>query len=81
MVEVKSSFAALGNVSLTATEYQAASEYRDSYVLALVERMDSISPSLYMIQNPVEALQIEERISASYMIARAEWLQAADGIA
>ena len=78
MVEVKSSFAELGAVSLTPTEYQAAQEYGDNYVLALVEHMGSISPNLHMIQNPVQVLQIEERMSASYVIARAEWQQAAD---
>ena len=79
VVEVKSSLGALGAVSLTPTEHQAAQEHSDSYVLALVEHMDSVSPRLRMIQNPVAALEIEERMSASYVIARAEWLRAVDG--
>ena len=79
VVEVKSSLGALGAVSLTRTEYQAAQEHSDSYVLALVEHMDSVSPRLHMIQNPVAALEIEERMSASYVIARAEWFRAVDG--
>jgi len=79
VIEVKSSLGALGSVSLTPTEHQAAHEYRDCYVLALVEKMDSDSPRLHMIQNPVAVLQIKERISASYVIARAEWLRAASG--
>ena len=37
---------ALGAVSLTPTEHQAAQEHSDSYVLALVEHMDSVSPRL-----------------------------------
>ena len=78
VVEVKSSLGALGAVSLTPTEHQAAQEYSDSFVLALVEHMDSVSPRLRMIQNPVAALEIEERMSASYVIARAEWLRAVD---
>ncbi|MCY3879565.1 MAG: DUF3883 domain-containing protein [Rhodobacteraceae bacterium] len=81
VVEVKSSVAALGAVSLTPTEYRAAQEHGDSYVLALVEHMDSVSPRLRMIQNPVAALQVEERRSASYVIARAEWLRVADRVA
>lgn len=81
VVEVKSSIATLGAVSLTPTEYRAAQEHRDSYVLALVEHMDSDSPRLRMIQNPVAALQVEERMSASYVITRAKWLRVADGIA
>lgn len=79
VIEVKSSLDALGAVSLTPTEYQAAQEYGDSYVLALVEHMGTDSPRLHLIQNPVAALQIDERMSASYVIARAEWLQATDG--
>ena len=79
VVEVKSSLGALGAVNLTPTEYQAAQEHSDSYVLALVEHMDSVSPSLHMIQNPVAVLEIEERMSASYVIARAEWFRAVDG--
>ena len=79
VVEVKSSLGALGAVSLTRKEYQAAQEHSDSYMLALVEHMDSGSPRLHMIQNPVAALEIEERMSASYVIARAEWFRAVDG--
>ncbi len=79
VVEVKSSLGALGAVSLTPREHQAAQEHSDSYVLALVEHMDSDSPRLRMIQNPVAALEIEEHMSASYVIARAEWLRAVDG--
>jgi len=79
VIEVKSSLGALGAVSLTPTEYQAAQEHGDSYVLALVEYMDTDSPRLRFIQNPVAVLQIDERMSANYVIARAEWLQATDG--
>lgn len=81
VVEVKSSIAELGAVSLTPMEYRAAQKHRDSYVLALVEHMDSVSPRLRMIQNPVAVLQVEERMSASYVITRAKWLRVADGIA
>ena len=81
VIEVKSSLRALGTVSLTPTEHQAAQEYGDSYVLALVEHLNSDSPRLRMVQNPVATLRIDERMSASYVIARAEWLRAADGYA
>ena len=70
VVEVKSSIAALGTVSLTPTEFRAAQEYSDSYVLALVEHTDSVSPRLRMIQNPVAVLQFEERESVRYVITR-----------
>ena len=78
VIEVKSSVGALGAVSLTPTEHQAAQEHGDSYVLALVEHMDSDSPRLRMIQNPVATVEIEERMSASFVISRAEWLRAAN---
>ena len=78
VVEVKSSLGALGAVSLTPTEHQAAREHGASYVLALVEHLNSASPRLRLVQNPVATLHIEERMSASYVITRAEWLRAAD---
>jgi hypothetical protein len=76
MVEVKSSLGRLATVNLTSTEYQAAEAYGDNYVLALVENMDSNSPNLRMVQNPVEHLIINEQESTSYTITRAEWLRA-----
>ena len=78
VIEVKSSLGTLGAVSLTPTEHQAAREHGDSFVLALVEHIDRDSPRLTMIQNPVANLTIEERMSASYVISRAEWLRADD---
>ena len=81
VIEVKSSLGALGAVSLTTTEHQAAQKHGDSYVLALVEHLNSDSPRLLMVQNPVATLRIVERMSASYVIARAEWLRAAAGYA
>ena len=79
VVEVKSSLGALGAVSLTPTENLAAQEHGDSYVLALVEHMDSDSPCLHMIQNPAATLEMEEHMLASYVISRAEWLRAGGG--
>ena len=77
VIEVKSSLGNLGAVNLTPTEYQAAQEHGDSYFLALVEKMDSPSPRLWMIQNPAENLEIEAQNSTRYVISRAEWLSAA----
>lgn len=75
VIEVKSSLNALGTVSLTPLEYQAAQEHGESYVLALVENMSSESPQLRMIQNPVAKMTIEKRETSSYVITRAEWLR------
>ena len=79
VVEVKSSLRALGAVNLTPTEYLAAQEHGDSYILALVEHMDSDSPCLHMIQNPAATLEMEEYMLPSYVITRAEWLRATGG--
>lgn len=79
VIEVKSSLGALGAVNLTPTEHQAAQEHGDSYVLAIVEHMNSDSPRLRMIQNPVAVLEIEERQATSYVISHAEWLRASEG--
>ena len=76
VIEVKSSVGELGTVILTPAEYRAAREHADSYVLALVEHMDSDSPRLWMIQNPFANLEIGERPATSYVISRAEWLRA-----
>ena len=76
VVEVKSSLGILGAVSLTPTEHQAAQEHGESFVLALVENMASNSPQMWMIQNPVAYLRIEELKSVSYVITRAEWWRA-----
>lgn len=79
VIEVKSSLGEHGAVSLTPTEHLAAQEHSDSYVLAVVEHMNSATPRLHMIQNPAAVLEIEERQAASYVISRAKWLHAAEG--
>lgn len=79
VIEVKSSLGVLGTVSLTPPEYRAARQHGDNYVLALVEHMDSASPELSMIQNPVSNLEIAERLTTNYTIARHQWAGAAGG--
>ena len=41
VIEVKSSLAAMGSVTLTSMEYEAALQHADSYVLAVVENMEA----------------------------------------
>ena len=77
VVEVKSSLKDLGLVTLTPTEYKAAQKYHNNYFLALVENIGSNSPQMWMIQNPVANIKIEEHASTSYHITRAEWLRVA----
>ena len=78
VIEVKSSLGALQTVVLTPVEYQAAREYGENFILALVENMESESPHLKMIQNPVKRIAISERAATSYLITRAEWRRVAD---
>ena len=77
VIEVKSSLGALGAVSLTPTEYQAAKHYGESYVLALVESTESDAPIVRLIQNPLANLTIERRTSTTHVISRIAWLRAA----
>lgn len=73
VIEVKSSLTTLGTVSLTSIEYQAAQEYSDNFILALVENLGSDTPKLWLVQNPIKDLAIEERTITSFTITRAEW--------
>jgi len=77
VIEVKSSVGQLGAISLTETEFRAATEHGENYVLALVERLESDSPSLRLIENPANRLNIVERASKAYTVSRTEWLRAA----
>ncbi|MCB9861706.1 MAG: DUF3883 domain-containing protein [Phycisphaeraceae bacterium] len=77
VIEVKSSLANLGEITLTPTEYEAARHHRESFVLALVENLGGSSPQLRMIQNPLESVQVERRDIVSYAVSRAEWIRAA----
>lgn len=76
VIEVKSSVGQLGAITLTDNEYRAAVEHGENHVLALVERFDSDSPALRLIENPAETLNIIEKTSTTYTVSRAEWLQA-----
>ncbi len=75
VIEVKSSVGQLGAITLTENEYLAALEHRENYVLALVENLDSDKPSLRLIENPAETLQIVERSATTFTISRSEWVR------
>ena len=76
LIEVKSSTGTLGSISLTATEYRAAQEHGPHYVLALVEHLGSDTPRLHMLADPANNLEIRERQTTDYTIARRTWTQA-----
>lgn len=77
VIEVKSSVGQLGTITLTENEYRAAKEHGPNYYLALVENLDSDKPTLRLIENPAQALEIVERLAKTFTITRAEWLGAA----
>lgn len=79
VIEVKSSVGSLGAITLTENEFRAAEEYGENFVLALVERLDSDSPILRLIENPAATLDIVERASTTFTISRNEWLRAVQG--
>lgn len=73
LVEVKSSLGELSTVTLTKTEYRAAKENKDNYFLALVEKLDTEHPTITIVPNPINNLNIETRKTTSYTIPRSEW--------
>ena len=77
LVEVKSSVARHGAVTLTRSEYLAAKEHGASFVLAIVEDMATDSPRLTMVQDPANAANVSEQSTVSYRIKREDWLRAA----
>lgn len=76
LIEVKSSLEKLGTISLTPTEYHAAIEHGQNYILALVENMNSHSPSITFLQNPAGKINIIKTTTLSYTISRKQWKEA-----
>jgi len=77
VIEVKSSFGQLGSITLTELEYQAARHYGENYLLAAVEHVGTETPLIRLIQNPVQALLIQERTTREYHVAHRSWVDAA----
>jgi hypothetical protein len=75
--EVKSS---LGSCSptLTAREWQKATEHGSDYWLAVIEnfQLEAQNP-IYWIPNPATNCQARESIVTQYLIARGSWIEAA----
>ncbi|MBI4483102.1 MAG: DUF3883 domain-containing protein [Acidobacteria bacterium] len=72
LVEVKSSFHGLGPITLTRLEHEAAKEYGQNYILAIVENVSEV-PTVRFIQDPVRTLKIQKRTTREYHIARDAW--------
>jgi len=77
LVEVKSSVARHGAVTLTRSEYLAAKQYGASFALAIVEDMATDSPRLTLVQDPANAAKVSEQSTVAYRIKRKDWLRAA----
>ena len=62
-IEVKAR-AGLGAVTLTQNEWFKAHQFKSDYFLYVVLNAAAIKPELYIIQNPAEQTQPEEKIEA-----------------
>lgn len=72
LIEVKSSTGILSVLELTETEMTAASEYKESYVIAIVENLES-SPEIHYVHNPSQTLALQEVLSKHFKSSRSEW--------
>lgn len=70
-VEVKSSIS-FTSLSLEASEWRAAQEYQDAYVLAVVDFYGSSKQRIWYVRNPVASATPTERAGVTYKFARAE---------
>jgi hypothetical protein len=75
VIEVKSSIAQMGVISLTSTEYKAAQQYGDNYILAIVEHIGTDTPKLTLIQNPQKQLSFQVKDTTMYCVAREVWIK------
>lgn len=73
VIEVKSSVGPLSSIRLTKKEFEAARQYGENFVLALVENLASDKPKLYLIEDPAEKLIIREQSETVHVIPRTEW--------
>jgi hypothetical protein len=77
VIEVKSSYAELGALTLTELEYQAARHHGRNYVLVTVEHANSDNPVVRIIEDPAQSLRLEERTTREYHSGRNSWTRAA----
>lgn len=72
-IEVKAR-ALTGDIALTPNEWFKAKRFRHQYWLYVVEGAGTPNPTLYLIQNPAESLEVVERIeSVRFIIKEKEW--------
>ncbi|MCS7200113.1 MAG: helicase-related protein [Caldimicrobium sp.] len=72
-IEVKAR-AQTGDVALTPNEWFKAKRFKEQYWLYIVENAGTSNPTLYLIQNPAESLQVTEKVeTVRFIIKQEEW--------
>ena len=73
VVEVKSSVADMSTITLTRLEHEAAKQYGNSFVLALVDQLGTGTPRVRWIQNPFSKLSISCFKVVQYTVNKSDW--------
>lgn len=73
VIEVKSSLKAMGDVTLTDTEHDAASTYKENYILAIVENAHDENPSVLFISNPMQRIKAVESDVTCHRLRQGDW--------
>lgn len=78
-IEVKSSQGQMSSLTLTAAEFQAARQYREHYLVFIVEEIDQPSQSIWVVQNPAQRIPTlnTPKQTVEHRAARSSWLGAA----
>ncbi|MDW7973118.1 MAG: DUF3883 domain-containing protein, partial [Thermodesulfovibrio sp.] len=72
-IEVKAR-AMTGDIALTTNEWFKAKRFKEQYWLYIIENAGTSNPTLYLIQNPAENLQVTEKIeTVRFIIKQEEW--------
>ncbi|MCS7216041.1 MAG: DUF3883 domain-containing protein, partial [Thermodesulfovibrio sp.] len=72
-IEVKAR-AMTGDIALTTNEWFKAKRFKEQYWLYIIENAGTSNPTLYLIQNPAESLQVTEKIeTVRFIIKQEEW--------
>ncbi len=71
-IEVKAR-ATTGDIALTPNEWFKAKRFGDQYYLYIVENA-AINPTLYIIRNPAENLEVVEKVeSVRFIVPYSQW--------
>lgn len=73
LIEVKSSLRLVQEITLTDTEYAAATQYRDNYVVAVVENAHDENPTVSFIVDPAHRLKSIKSDTTYHRFAHSAW--------